>query len=90
VNASRPPAQWQTYDIIFHGPRFDSSGKLLRPARITAFHNGALVQDNVELTGPTGHHQRPPYTATAEKLPLSLQDHNHPVRYRNIWLRELK
>jgi hypothetical protein len=90
VNASRPPAQWQMYDIIFHGPRFDAAGKLLRPARITAFHNGALVQDNVELTGPTGHHQRPPYTAGPEKLPLSLQDHNHPVRYRNIWLRELK
>ena len=49
-----------------------------------------LVQDNVELTGPTGHHVRPPYTAGPEKLPLALQDHNHPVRYRNIWLRELK
>jgi hypothetical protein len=90
VNASRPPGQWQTYDIIFHGPRFDTSGKLLRPALITAFHNGVLVQDNVELTGPTGHHVRPPYTAGPEKLPLALQDHNHPVRYRNIWLRELK
>jgi hypothetical protein len=90
VNASRPPGQWQTYDIIFHGPRFDPSGKLVRPARITAFHNGVLVQDNVELTGPTGHHVRPPYTAGPEKLPLALQDHNHPVRYRNIWLRELQ
>jgi Domain of Unknown Function (DUF1080) len=89
VNASRPPGQWQTYDIIFHGPRFDPSGKLVRPAHITAFHNGVLVQDNVELTGPTGHHVRPPYTAGPEKLPLALQDHNHPVRYRNIWLREL-
>jgi len=90
VNASRPPGQWQVYDIIFHGPRFDTSGKLLRPAHITAFHNGVLVQDNVELTGPTGHHVRPPYTAGPEKLPLALQDHSHPVRYRNIWLRELK
>jgi hypothetical protein len=90
VNASRAPGQWQVYDIIFHGPRFDANGKLLRPARITAFHNGVLVQDNVELTGPTGHHQRPPYVAGPEKLPLSLQDHNHPVRYRNIWIRELK
>ena len=90
VNASRPPGQWQIYDIIFHGPRFDAAGKLLRPARITALHNGVLVQDNVELTGPTGHHMRPPYTSGPEKLPLSLQDHNHPVRYRNIWLRELK
>ena len=90
VNASRAPGQWQVYDIIFHGPRFDANGKLLRPARITSFHNGVLVQDNVELTGPTGHHVRPPYTAGPEKLPLSLQDHGHPVRYRNIWLRELK
>jgi hypothetical protein len=90
VNASRPPAQWQVYDIIFHGPRFDASGKLLRAAHITAFHNGVLVQDNVELTGPTGHHVRPPYVVGPEKLPLALQDHNHPVRYRNIWLRELK
>src|SRR5246127_3486176 len=90
VNASRPPGQWQTYDIIFHGPRFDANGKLTRPARVTVLHNGVLVQDNVELTGPTGHHQRPPYTAGPEKLPLSLQDHNHPVRYRNIWIRELR
>jgi len=90
VNASRPPGQWQTYDIIFHGPRFDASGKLTRPARETVFHNGVLVQDNVELTGPTGHHVRPPYKPTPEKLPLALQDHGHPVRYRNIWIRELK
>ena len=90
VNASRPPGQWQVYDIIFHGPRFDATGKLLRPAHITSFHNGVLVQDNVELTGPTGHHVRPPYTAGPEKLPLALQDHNHPVRYRNVWIRELK
>ena len=90
VNASRPPGQWQTYDIVFHGPRFESSGKLLRPARITALHNGVLIQDNVEPTGPTGHHVRPPYTPGPEKLPLSLQDHGTLVRYRNIWLRELK
>jgi hypothetical protein len=90
VNASRPPGQWQTYDIIFHGPRFDAAGKLLRPARETVFHNGVLVQDNVELSGPTAHGERPPYKPTPEKLPLALQDHNHPVRYRNIWIRELK
>jgi hypothetical protein len=89
VNASRPPGQWQTYEIIFHGPRFDGAGKLTRPARVTLLHNGVLVQDNVELTGPTAHHARPPYTQTPDKLPLSLQDHNHPVRYRNIWVRNL-
>jgi hypothetical protein len=89
VNASRPPGQWQTYDIIFHAPRFDKGGKLLHPARVIVLHNGVLVQDNVELSGPTGHHVRPPYTATPEKLPLALQDHGNPVRFRNIWIREL-
>src|SRR5213594_739269 len=90
VNASRPPGQWQTYDIVFHGPRFAKDGNLLRPARETVFHNGVLVQDNVELSGPTAHGKRPPYEPQPEKLPLALQDHNHPVRYRNIWIRELK
>jgi hypothetical protein len=89
VNAARPPGQWQWYDIVFHGPRFDPAGKLLRPARVTVFHNGVLVQDNVEPTGPTGHHMRPPYVAGPEKLPLALQDHGNPVRYRNIWIRNL-
>jgi len=89
VNASRPPAQWQTYDIVFHGPRFGSGGKLLHPARVTVLHNGVLVQDNVEPTGPTAHGERPPYEAGPDKLPLQLQDHGNPVRYRNIWIREL-
>ena len=90
VNAARPPGQWQSYDIVFHGPRFDKAGKLLRPARVTVLHNGVLAQDNVELTGPTAHKARPPYSAHAEKLPLALQDHSNPIRFRNIWIRELK
>jgi hypothetical protein len=89
VNASRPPGQWQTYDIIFHGPRFDPGGKLLRPAYVTVIHNGVLVQDHVAIMGPTEHRKRPPYHVTPEKLPLRLQDHDHPVRFRNIWIREL-
>jgi len=90
VNASRAPGQWQTYDILWHGPRFNADHKLVQPAHVTVLHNGVLVQDNVEPTGPTGHHVRPPYTPGPDKLPLALQDHSHPVRYRNIWLRELK
>ena len=89
VNASRPPGEWQSYDVVFIRPRFDGNGKLSRPARITVFHNGVLVQNDVTLTGPTAHQRRPPYAAHAEALPITLQDHGHPVRYRNIWARPL-
>src|SRR5690554_1734744 len=90
VNAMRPPGEWNTYEIIFHRPRFADSGELLEPARLTVLHNGVLVQDNEELTGPGGHQSRPPYEAHSDRLPLSLQDHDHPVRFRNIWVRELE
>lgn len=89
VNASRPPGVWQSYDIVFHRPRFDASGKLLTPARFTVIHNGVLVQDNVEPTGPTAHKRRPPYVAHPDTMPLLLQNHGNPVRYRNIWARPL-
>jgi len=89
VNACRPPGEWQSYDIVFRAPRFGPDGSLLKPARMTVHHNGFLVHDNAELTGPTAHKARPPYKAHPDKLPLSLQDHGNPTRYRNIWLREL-
>lgn len=90
VNASRPPGQWQSYDIIFHAPRFDAAGAVTRPATVTVLHNGVLVQDHVTLTGPTAHQARPPYQAHADRLPITLQDHGQPVRFRNIWVRELR
>lgn len=90
VNACRPPGEWQTYDIIFHRPRFDEQGQLKSPATMTVFHNNILVHDNARLTGPTEWKKRPPYQAHADRLPLSLQDHDHPVRYRNIWIRDLE
>jgi len=89
VNASRPPGQWQSYDIVFHGPRFDASGNLVRAARVTVFHNGVLVQDNVEIKGRTAIGDVPTYVPGPDKLPLALQDHGNPVRFRNIWIREL-
>jgi len=89
VNASRKPGEWQTYDIVFHGPRWDKEGNLIRKARITVFHNGVLVQDNVEIWGPTQWLKADPYTPHSEKGFLALQDHGNPVRYRNIWIREI-
>lgn len=89
VNASRPPGQWQTFDIIYTAPRFEADGKLSSPAYMTVTHNGVLVHNHVELTGPTGWLGRTPYQPHPEKQPISLQDHGNPVRYRNIWVREL-
>jgi hypothetical protein len=90
VNASRAPGKWQAYDIVYEAPRFADSGRLLRKARLTVFHNGVLVQHAMELIGPTANKARPPYAAHPEKLPISLQDHGHKVRFRNVWLRELQ
>jgi hypothetical protein len=89
VNSSRGPGQWQTYDIIFHAPRFDSDGKLLTPATMTALHNGVLIQDHAEIKGRTDSKGAPKYEPHPVKQPLQLQDHKSPVRYRNIWIREL-
>ncbi len=90
VNASRPPGEWQTYDAVFVAPRFAADGTLVTPARITALHNGVLVQHDSILKGPTVWRGQPAYKAHAEKLPLLLQDHRNPVSYRNIWVRELQ
>lgn len=90
VNAARPPGVWQVYDIGFEAPRFDASGKVVTPARATVFHNGVLVQHASELIGPTAHKKRPPYEAHPDKLPIGLQDHSNPTRFRNIWVRELQ
>lgn len=90
VNPIRPPGEWQSYDIIFRRPHFDHEGKVTQRARMTVFFNGILVQDAMELVGPTSNAERKPYAAHADRLPLSLQDHGHRVRFRNIWVRELQ
>jgi len=87
VNVCRPPGQWQSYDIIFHRPHFNGN-KCIKPARMTIFQNGVMVQDNCELEGLTT--KKPSfYQVHGDKEPLQLQDHNNPVRFRNIWIREL-
>jgi hypothetical protein len=89
VNASRPPGEWQSYDIVFVAPRFGPAGVVQTPGRLTVFHNGVLVQLDVEIKGATGHRGYPAYTPHAAKLPLQLQDHSNPIAFRNIWVREL-
>ena len=90
VNAMRPPGQWNVYDVIFHRPRFDESGKVTQPATVTVLHNGVLVQDHSELKGATGHHQAGDYTKHPDREPLHIQFHGNPVRFRNIWVRDLE
>jgi hypothetical protein len=89
VNASRKPGEWQTYDIVFHAPRFDDQGKVIDRARVTVLHNGVLIQNNVEIYGLTYHDRPALYVAHSAAEPLHLQDHGNPVRYRNIWIRKL-
>jgi hypothetical protein len=89
VNASLQPGKWQTYDVIFTAPRFNVDKTLKSPACITLLHNGILVQNHTELKGQTEYIGKPAYKFHEDKLPLMLQDHNSPVSYRNIWIREL-
>lgn len=89
ANPSRPPGEWQVYDAVFIAPRFAEDGKVLSPARMTAFLNGVLVQYDVVLRGPTVFRGQPKYQAHAPKLPLVLQDHRNTVAFKNIWIREL-
>ncbi|MFN8209869.1 MAG: DUF1080 domain-containing protein [Bacteroidales bacterium] len=89
VNASTAPGTWQAYDIIFTAPRFKADSTLQAPGFITVLHNGVLIQNHVELKGPTEYIGKPVYKYHDAKLPLGLQNHGNPVSYRNIWIREL-
>lgn len=83
VNACLPPGQWQTYDMVFTAPKFDASGKKVKPATVTVMLNGLKIHDNVEIPGPTGGAAS---KEEAKEAPLRLQDHGNTVKFRNIWV----
>lgn len=88
ANVARPPGQWQTYDIVFEAPRFDAD-KLIAPGYMTVLWNGVVVHNRKELSGSTVYKAVAQYTPHAAELPLMLQDHGNPVRFRNVWLRRI-
>lgn len=88
VNATRPPGEWQVYDVIFMAPKFKTDGSLETPGRITVLHNGVLIQNYTEILGTSEYIGKPKIIAHG-KAPLMLQDHSCTVSYRNIWVREL-
>jgi hypothetical protein len=88
VNACRKPGEWQMYDIIWEGPRFEGE-KLVRPAHVTVILNGIVLHHRTELQGPTQHRNTASYKPHPETGPLDLQDHGDLVRFRNIWYRPL-
>lgn len=89
VNACRKPGEWQTYDIVFEAPEFDGD-TLVKPAYVTVFLNGLVLHNRVELMGGTRHREVASYATHPATGPLELQDHGDLVRFRNIWVRELK
>jgi hypothetical protein len=91
VNAARPQGEWQSYDVIWTAPTFSPDGALNTPARVTAWHNGVLIQNDVELKGVTVYIGQPQYRAHG-RAPIKLQAHGDPsppLSFRNIWIREL-
>ena len=90
VNASKPPGQWQSYDILFESPRWDDAGKLVKKANTTVIHNGVVLHHKRELTGTTPHQQVGNYNKPhPPEMFIQLQDHNNTTRFRNIWIRSI-
>jgi hypothetical protein len=88
VNASRPPGQWQSFDVIFRAPRFDADGNKIANGRfIKVTHNGVVVHEDVELTGPT---RAAAFSDEKPTGPLMLQGDHGPVAYRNLWVKPIE
>ncbi|MHC4203512.1 MAG: 3-keto-disaccharide hydrolase [Planctomycetota bacterium] len=82
VNACLPPETWQTYDVKFRAPRLNADGSIKENPRITVYQNDILVHNDIEIPY-SGNRWKGKKEATG---PIHLQDHGHPIQYRNIWL----
>lgn len=92
ANPIHKPGKWQTYDVIWTAPIFNTDGSLKSPAKVTVLFNGVVVQNGVALAGPTQYIGKPSYKKAHGASPIKLQDHgdpSEPISYRNIWIREL-
>ena len=85
LNMCYPPLSWQTYDIDFTAAKYDDTGQLTAPPRITVRHNGVLIHNDIVLPGSRSTRAAPRQPGP-EPGPIYLQDHGSPVRYRNIWV----
>ena len=89
ANPCRKPGEWNVYDIVFTAPKFDGEN-VKEPAYFTVFMNGVLMHNHKASMGPMVYRQVAHYSAHGPEEPLTLQNHNSKVRYRNIWARPLK
>jgi len=92
VNPSKKAGEWQSYDVIWTAPTFNTDSTVKTPAKVTVLFNGVLVQNNFELKGPTQYVGAPAYRQAHGPAPIKLQAHgdkSEPVSFRNIWIREL-
>ncbi|MFN0254610.1 3-keto-disaccharide hydrolase [Pedobacter ureilyticus] len=92
ATVNKKPGEWQTYDVVWTAPTFNTDGSLKSPARVTVFFNGVLVQNNITLEGPTQYIGKASYKKPHGACPIKLQDHgdpSEPISFRNIWIREL-
>ena len=87
VNASRPPGQWQMYDILFEAPKFEGSN-MTKPPVVTVLHNGVVVHNHQAFIGQMAHRIHKAFEAHGPEAPLMIQNHDVPVRYRSIWVRK--
>lgn len=89
VNAMKKPGEWNTYDIIFNRPTRNEKGDVIAPAQITVIHNGVVLQNSYPIRGSTNWHKPPAYDKHEDKGSIALQFHGNPVKFRNMWVREI-